>query len=385
MTLTENLYLRQEYHSIIPFLIINSKSIHRMCLSDYEIKLVIKMFKKRSKLNRLECFDYYKIGIINFYKGNYTNAFNNFKKAYNMKLKDNIEASRNNNPISGFYNSPVNSGQKYKKNLNFNEESSLINSTNSNNIIANIAKWLCFSGMILMFCNTNRHDSFNKIDFKNITKIKLEEFEVEENRTFIFDCCSVRKKGKIGDLREEEDGKKSMKNMLKSKNMTSTNNILKIENSFIGSDLNLIKHDLTSIAKEIEELLKIVVENEKNKIEGYWLSMIISLYCEANKNTKIFKEFLEPKYYVKAIKNCDNYLSYIVYSQMMYFSQEDFKIELVLNELIQKFKHRLEAYFFYWNLLNKGKYKNYNKASKLTEILLKITSSMKFDESNIYL
>jgi hypothetical protein len=395
MTLTENLYLRQEYHSIIPFLLLNSKSLHRMCLSDYEIKLVIKMFKKRSKLNRLECFDYYKIGIINFFKGNYVNAFNNFKKAYNMKLKDNIDSSGNNNyNNNNNYYSNNNNNQNNKKIIHQNfsngncgiDESSIINISNSNNIIANIAKWLCFSGMILIFCNTNKHDSFNKIDFKNITKIKLEDFDYEERTPFIFDCCSVRKKGKIGENLNEEDTKKSVKNLLKSKNTISlSNNLLKIENSFVGSDLSLIKHDLNSIAKEIEDLLKIVIDNEKNKVEGNWLSMIISLYCNANKNTKIFKQFLEPKCYIKAIKNCDNYLSYIVYTQMMYFTQEDFKIEYVLNELIQKFKYRLEAYFFYWNLLYKGKYRNHNEANSLTEVLLKITSVMKFDENNIYL
>ncbi len=384
-----------------------------MCLSDYDIKLVIKIFKKRSKLNRLECFDYYKIGIINFYKGNYINAFNNFKKAYNMKLKDNIEScgkNTNKNSNKNIYNNNIDekninqtsSNENYNYNNNNNNknisESNLFNSSNTNNVIANIAKWLCFTGMILIFCNKNKDESNNnnnKIDFKNITKIKLEEFhEVEEKKTYLFDCCVVRRKVKIEEElskekdrdknKDKEELKKNKKNILRTRKM-NTKNILKLENSFVGSDLNLIRHDLISISKEIEDLLKIVIENEKNKIEGNWLSMIISLYCEANKNTKIFKDFMDPKFYIKAIKNIDNYLSYIVYSQMMYYTQEDFKIDFVLNELIQKFKYRLEAYFYYWNLLNKGKYKNYNKANILTEVLLKITSLMKFDENNIYL
>ena len=371
-----------------------------MCLSDYEIKLVIKTFQKRSKCNRLECFDYYKIGLINLFKGNYVNAYNNFKRSYNMKIKDAINSSSsniNNNLNNNFnlnsseiHNIKKINSEKFNNNNNKNfknTESTENNSySTSNNSLANIAKWLAFSGMILLFCEGSHNNAFGKIDFKNINKIKLEEIELEENGSnFLFNCCSVRKKSKIGDYGNgESNNPKNINNMLKSKN-SNANTILKLDNSLNGNDLNLIKHDVISIAKEIEDLLKIICENEKNSIEGCWLSMLIGIYCESNKNTKIFKEFLDPKFYIKKIKNIDNYISYIVYSQMMYIIKDDFKIDSVLNELIQKFKYRLEAYFFYWHLLYKGKYQNYNTANMLTEILLKITSLMKFDENNIYM
>ena len=37
--LCENGFLKQPYHSIIPFILMQNKEIHRMCLSDYELKL----------------------------------------------------------------------------------------------------------------------------------------------------------------------------------------------------------------------------------------------------------------------------------------------------------------------------------------------------------
>lgn len=216
--MSENLLLRQEYHSIIPFLLISSKSVHRMCLSDYEIKLVIKTFQKRSKCNRLECFDYYKIGLINFFKGNYVNAYNNFKRSYNMKLKDSINSSNNNiNNMNNNYNN-ISSGvmnikrtsisDKYhmnNKNTRITESTENNSNSPSNNSLSNIAKWLAFSGMILLFCEGSQNSTQGKIDFRKINKIKIEEFEQEENSSnFLFNCCSVRKKEKLAILKMEK-------------------------------------------------------------------------------------------------------------------------------------------------------------------------------------
>ncbi len=367
-----------------------------MCLSDYEIKLVIKTFQKKSKCNRLESFDYYKMGIINFFKANYINAYNNFKRSYDMKIKDSVNSSHNNtknyninNPNLLNINHTIPSEKCNLNNKNTRITESIDNHTNyiSNNNIVNVAKWVAFSAMILLFCQGSKNNSQVKIDFGNINQIKIEQNEHEENSSnFLFNCCSIRNKGKIGDHENVEGNNniKNINNFIKSKN-SITNSILKLHNSFNGNDLSLIKHDTISIAKEIEDLLKIVCENEKNIVEGCWLSMLIGLYCEANKNTKLFKNFFDPKFYVKKIKNNDNYLSYIVYAQMMYITNQDFKIESVLDELILKFEYKLEAYFIYWQLLYKGKYQNYNTANALTEILLKITSLMKFDENNLYM
>jgi len=317
-----------------------------------------------------------------------------------MKLKDsanlsskNINTFRNNFNLntSGFFLNNLKKSNSDKLNshtlnIKLSEKTESYSNSPSNNSLANIAKWLAFTGMMILFWEGGPNKNTNgKIDFRNITKIKLEEMEPEETNTnFLFNCCSVRKKSKISDFCEENNFK-NLNNIIKFKN-ANVNTIMKLDNSVFGNnDLSLINHDVASLAQEIEELLRMVIDNQKNTIEASWLSMFIGVYCEENKNTKIFKQFLDPKLYIKKIKNIDNYLSYVVYSQMMYITKEDFKIDSVLNELIQKFKYRLEAYFFYWHLLYKGKYQDYSTAYMLTEILLKITSLMKFDDNNIYL
>ena len=50
--------------------------------------------------------------------------------------------------------------------------------------------------MTILFSDENG----NKQNFKNICKIKLEDFEKEKNSTFLFNCCSARKINKIGDF-----------------------------------------------------------------------------------------------------------------------------------------------------------------------------------------
>lgn len=165
-----------------------------MCLSDYEIKLNTKTFKKKSNCNRLECFDYYKIGLINFHIGNYIEAYNNFKIAYNMKVKDQTRSTSYNNS-SSLNGSPQNIRNK---NITVNNFDNFIKKNiNPSDNYANIAKWLAFTGMIILFSD---YENGNKQNFKNICKIKLEDFEKEKNSTFLFNCCSARKTNKIGDF-----------------------------------------------------------------------------------------------------------------------------------------------------------------------------------------
>lgn len=374
-----------------------------MCLSDYEIKLGVKNFQKHSKTNRLEFFDYYKIGLINFFKGNYIYAYTNFKRAYSLKLKDAKLSSstkiflQNNNNTDLRRNSTQNLNENYfdlnnyqlyqnhmsdniYPNLKTNETSELniFSINNNNNNLANIAKWLAFSGIIILFCEGN------KIDFKNILKIKLEGNEVEDNNAnFLLNCCSTRKKNRLGEYMNFNTPQDEANNEFF---LNNDNNIKIRTNSYLSGDLsnrnlNVIKHDLISISREIEHLLKFICKNEKNAIEGFWLSMLISIYCEKNKYSKYFQEFSDPKFYIKKIKNLDDYLSYIAYSQMMYITKEDFKIDLVLLELIEKFENKYESYYFYCNLLYKGKFQNLEKAFSITEILLKIITFKKFDEN----
>jgi hypothetical protein len=146
MVLTENMFLRQENHSIIPFLLLNSKKIHRMCLSDYEIKMMHKMFRKKLKHNRIDGIDYYKIGLIDFYKGKYFRAYNNLKIAYDMRPHE-----------------------------------------------VTIAKWLAFAILVLIFCTSKQN---NKIDFSGIRDMDFQMTELREvpaEDSFFFSCCISRK------------------------------------------------------------------------------------------------------------------------------------------------------------------------------------------------
>ena len=139
--ISENNYFNQESHSIIPFLLISSKEIHRMCLSDYEIKLAFRSYEKKARKVRLDGYDFYKIGLINFYQAKYYTSYCHLKSAHKMRKND-----------------------------------------------VNIAKWFAFSCLVLIFCE-------KKIDFLKITKTVLSN-EVEgdtQNNLFFIPCCTSRK------------------------------------------------------------------------------------------------------------------------------------------------------------------------------------------------
>jgi hypothetical protein len=139
--ISENNFFLQESHSIIPFLLISNKEIHRMCLSDYEIKLAFKSYEKKSRKGRLDGYDYYKIGLITFYQGKYYTSYCQFKSAHKMRSND-----------------------------------------------PNIAKWYAFSCLVMLFCE-------KKIDFEKITKTLLikENTDDSESNGFFIPCCSSRK------------------------------------------------------------------------------------------------------------------------------------------------------------------------------------------------
>jgi hypothetical protein len=140
IVLNENMFLRQEHHSIMPFLLLTSKGIHRMCLSDYEIKMVYRMFTKKLKYRRIDGMDYYKIGLINFYKGKYYMAYNNFRTAFEMRKNE-----------------------------------------------VTIRKWLAFCIIILLFTNDNKLKITNIIDDSNVIKTE------KDDEGFFFSCCTHRK------------------------------------------------------------------------------------------------------------------------------------------------------------------------------------------------
>ena len=211
LNLCENGFLKQPYHSIIPFILIQNKEIHRMCLSDYELKLFYKTYnKKKSESERKNPYESYRQGIIKFYKGKYLDAYSNFKSAYMKKEND-----------------------------------------------LNIVKWLAFTSIILLMCN-------KKIDFLNIKKVKVEiskeESDVKENNV-IFPCCSSRKiDGKIRSLRTN-----SIHNNFQFNNIKSYFGDDIINYNANSGNFNISKISQINLAKEITKLLKILVRKENKK------------------------------------------------------------------------------------------------------------------------
>lgn len=104
----ENLFFNCEAHSILPFLLLTSREIHRMCMSDYEVKLMKKNFRTKIINRRDDWIDYYKLGRIKIYQARYFDAFNLFKEA-ELRKNDDLE----------------------------------------------IKKWICFCLLILVFCVDN--------------------------------------------------------------------------------------------------------------------------------------------------------------------------------------------------------------------------------------
>jgi len=220
LNLCENGFLKQLYHSIIPFLLIQNKEIHRMCLSDYELKLFYKTYnKKKSESERKNPYESYRQGIIKFYKGKYLDAYSHFKSAHLKKESD-----------------------------------------------LNIAKWLAFTSIILLMCN-------KKIDFTNIKNVNVdtnkEDEEVNDN-IIIFPCCSSRKnENKIRSLQTNSivmqnsflfNNGKSDNN----KNVSSLNNYFSNNNR--SNSFNFSKVSQINLAKEITKLLKMLVTKENKNI-----------------------------------------------------------------------------------------------------------------------
>jgi hypothetical protein len=164
---------------------------------------VTKSFVKKHREDRkLEFFDYYRIGFLNFLRGNYYGAYYNFKAAYTNTLKDNIK----------------------KKKFD-------------NNFEANIAKWFIFSGMVVLFCENG------KLDFTNLRNLKL---TAQQSENLFFSCCSIRKTSNI-------NNQNILSTLFNSEDITG----LPSQNTI----------DPKSIAMEIEELLKLIKDNEKNGLE----------------------------------------------------------------------------------------------------------------------
>jgi hypothetical protein len=111
--------------------------------------------------------------------------------------------------------------------------------------------------------------------------------------------------------------------------------------------------------------------------------MIIAVFSKINPKQKLFKSPIDPKLCIKKVKEKDIYIAYLLYAEYNILLDSDFKINPILSELISKYPTRIDAYLKYWNLLVKGKEKDYKLALNLSETFWRNSAIINFD-NNIY-
>ena len=326
--LSENSFLKKEFHSIIPFLLLKNSNIHRLVLSDYELKQEKKEFKLRKELKRITAMDYYKKGLIYFYQNDYVKALTNFKL------------------------------------------SSFIRKNNSN-----IKKWISFCCFKLILKKTlldnknNPEQIFNSeskeqlLNYPNDNDKKDDKGNLLSNLNNLFDCCSSRNK------KNENTEVKEFTSFLFNKGQTG-----KIKNNL----------PLSYLIKEFEEGIDFIIPNTKaesaeekeNIISIWWLILLLSSHCSVNNEiNKMFtsKHFqVDPKIIVKRIRKMDNYLAYIMYIQSNYIIKGNYylnEIIIILDELKKKYPQKIEAYLIYWEIISKSTLKDYNRSLKIAHML----------------
>ena len=314
---SETSFFKKEFHSIIPFLVLKNQMIHRLTLSDYDIKKEKKEFKTKLKMRRLTPMDYYKKGLLHFYLGNYQKAFQNFKMS-SLLRKDN----------------------------------------------ANIIKWLVFSAVKILFSTEKEKEHFESYDSNNESLYILKNDSHKEKEGLInrinniFDCCISRKKDK-----ESTKNNKYISSIFKDNSKNIYNN----------------KISLSLLIEEIEDGVHFIIsdserEDKENVISIWWIILIVSSYCKlypsikGNFHLNVFS--LEPKVIIKKAKEIDEYLAYIMYIQWKYLTEGNFyltEMKNVLDDLFRKYPHRIEGYLFYWEFLTKSSLKEYYKALQISQ------------------
>jgi hypothetical protein len=339
MVMSENMFLRQENHSIIPFLLISNREIHRMCLSDYEIKTICRSFKSKSKSFKLEAIDYYRTGLIYFYRGKYINAYQQFKNANKLNDKD-----------------------------------------------QNISKWLAFTILIIIFCENG------KLDFSHMRQVKWDEEKLEEmegGSNPLFSCCSSRKTN-IGN--KTKSIPVHINSGVNDYGIQMYEKLESLSHSQLAKEcLELLNVVLSNNSKSSDKYLKTYVTCQtlgnkhmvNHEMEAWWLMALIGSYRQIFPEQMLFNEkyIYDPKYCIKKIKEKDDYLSYIAYAEYNYLVNENYSIDKLLKQLMSKYSNKIEAYLRYWQLLTKGKYQNYELANSISEVYWKNSSTINFDDS----
>lgn len=351
-TLTEHSFLNTDSHLVLPFLLLTSKEIHRMTLSDYEMKLEYRKYKIKCKKHKLNSNDYYKRGIIYFYQSKYIQAYLHFKQSYSVK-KD-----------------------------------------------TNVLKWLCFSMFILIFCVKNEFCA--KIDYYNMHKVKFSEdnsnTQTKENEFIFFNCCTIRKR-QIG--LNNDNTSNTSKNTIKKDSINRNELCKELLNllPLLMKNNNFLENTNTP---------NINIKNE-NEITALWIYMLLGIYVfifnKDNTNiTKIFdiKKLFDPKACVKKIKDIDDYLGYVAYAQMNTIialsvtndpgnsnstnntsnSNTHMNIKNLLLQVIKKDMKRIEGYLLLWEILTKSTFLDYKQAYAISKKFYDNFSSFNFDNKN---
>jgi len=185
----------------------------------------------------------------------------------------------------------------------------------------------------------------------SLTKVELETTEKESPKDYFFyTCCGSRKTNKDNVMKNVQH---ILKNESTESNRSSSYKVLAIE---------------------LQQQLSLVKACKKHALEGWWMEMLVSIYCDNFPQQKLFKNeiIFDAKYCALKINEYDKYLFYIAYAELNYIKNPEYRIDEVLSELIfnPKYKNRIEAYLRFWQLLVKGKYMDFKKAFSLSEVYI---------------
>lgn len=110
---------------------------------------------------------------------------------------------------------------------------------------------------------------------------------------------------------------------------------------------------------------------------------IIGIYCKLNFFQSLFINPYEPLFCIKQIRTSDSYLGYLAFSEYKRFTDADnYNPHDFYSDIIKIYPLRYEAYYSYWQLLVKGRYKDFKAAHYLSEKLWRNSSEIKLDYIN---
>jgi hypothetical protein len=111
--------------------------------------------------------------------------------------------------------------------------------------------------------------------------------------------------------------------------------------------------------------------------------MIVGIYCKLNFFQSLFANPYEPLYSIKQIRASDNYLGYLAFSEYKRFTDADnYNPFEFYTDILKVHPLRHEAYYSYWQLLVKGRYKDFKAAQNIAEKLWKNSNDIKLDYIN---